>query len=237
MLHLSNISYSYPGRDRALSGVTARIARGVTILAGPNAGGKTTLLRLLAGLLEAETGAISNGRSDARPLTAVDLRRMARMVMQDPDPQILGVRVGEDVMLGRAASNLGGAFETEADRLAAKFGLKDFWHETVGALSYGQKRKLCLLHALLAGPLLLLLDEPFAGLDYPSALELRGFIREHAEAGLTQVISTHELEPVFDLAGHIVVVKDGEVAAEGVPEELAPRLGEWSVRRPGGGWM
>lgn len=236
MLHLTNIDYAYPGRGKALSGITAHIPAGVTILAGPNAGGKTTLLRLLAGLLEAASGTIAGGGADDPALTATDLRRMARMVMQDPDPQILGVRVGEDVMLGRAASNLGDAFAAEADRLAAKFGLKDFWHETVDALSYGQKRKLCLLHALLAGPRLLLLDEPFAGLDYPSALELREFIREHAEAGLTQIISTHELEPVFDLATHLVVVKDGEVAAEGNPEELASKLGEWSVRRPGGGW-
>lgn len=233
MLQLTNLSFAYPGRDLALTGVTATLASGVTILAGPNAGGKTTLLRLLAGLLEAREGAIAE---NGVPLTAMDLRRMARMVMQDPEPQILGVSVGEDVMLGRAASNLGDAFESEAERLAEKFGLKKYWYETVDALSYGQKRKLCLLHAMLAGPRLLLLDEPFAGLDYPSALELREFIRDNAASGPVQVISTHELEPVYPLAEHVVVVKDGAVAAEGAPEELRPRLEEWSVRRPGEGW-
>ncbi len=235
MLRLVDVSYSYPGRGRALSAVSATLSPAVTILAGPNAGGKTTLLRVLAGLLEARAGTICRTDAD-KPLTPADLRRMGRMVMQDPEPQILGRRLGEDVLLGRAASGLGDRFDAEAERLAAQFGLRDFWHENVDALSYGQKRKLCLLHALLAGPRILLLDEPFAGLDYPSALELRGFIRENARMGLTQVISTHELEPVFDLADHLLVVRDGSIAAEGAPGALAPRLAEWSVRRPGGGW-
>lgn len=234
MLRLENIVYSYPGHEPALDGLNAALADGITLLAGPNAGGKTTLLRLLAGLLEPDSGRILD--SGGKPLRPADLRRLGRMVMQDADPQILGARVGEDIMLGRAASALGERFEAEARRLAEKFGLDRFWNETVDALSYGQKRKLCLVHALLAGPRLLLLDEPFAGLDYPSALELRDFLRENARAGLVQVISTHELEPVFDLAEHMVVVLDGKVAAEGTPGDLATRLPEWSVRTPGRGW-
>lgn len=234
MLHLSNIIYAYPGHDTALDGLTTSIVDGVTLLAGPNAGGKTTLLRLLAGLLEPSAGTVAD--QDGKPLRPTDLRRLGRMVMQDADPQILGARVGEDILLGKAASALGDRFEAEAARLAERFGLDRFWNETVDALSYGQKRKLCLVHALLAGPRLLLLDEPFAGLDYPSARELRDFLRENAHSGPTQVISTHELEPIFDLADHMVIVLDGKVVAEGPPATLAPHLPEWSVRTPGGGW-
>lgn len=235
MLRLEDISYSYPGADgRALAALSARLPAGITLLAGPNAGGKTTLLRVLAGLLEADAGRIAD--TDGAPLRAADLRVLGRMVMQDADPQILGARVGEDIALGAAASALGGKFGAEARRLAEKFGLAQFWNARVEALSYGQKRKLCLLHALLAGPRLLLLDEPFAGLDYPAALELRAFLHENRELGLTQVVSTHELEPVFDLADHLLVVAEGRAVAEGEPSLLAPRLPEWSVRRPGGGW-
>ena len=235
MLQLANIAYSYPGREKALDAVSATIAPTVTILAGPNAGGKTTLLRLLAGLLDPQSGTVTD-KQNGGVLDASALRKMSRMVMQDADPQILGASVDEDIRLGRAASNLGEAFDAEAARLTEKFGLGDFRYEPVDALSYGQKRKLCLVHALLAGPKMLLLDEPFAGLDYPSALELREFIRENAAAGLTQVISTHELEPVFDLAEHLVVIKDGGVAAEGKPKDLESQLKTWSVRAPGGGW-
>lgn len=235
MLRLESIHYSYPGRkEEALRGLTARIPDGVTLLAGPNAGGKTTLLRLLAGLLRPAAGRVVRG--DGAPLADRELRGLGRMVMQDADPQILGAHVGEDIMLGRAASALGDAFPAEAKRLADKFGLAPYWHEPVETLSYGQKRKLCLIHALLAGPKMLLLDEPFAGLDYPSARELREFIRENRANGLAQIISTHELEPVYDLADRVLVVDEGVTAEEGTPAELLPQLSRWSVRPPGGGW-
>lgn len=235
MLTLESLTFSYPGRSVALRSLGATVSSGVTLLAGPNAGGKTTLLRTLAGLLEPASGIITD-KETGKMLSPTDLRRMARMVMQDADPQILGAHVGEDIMLGKAASSLPDRFNSEARRLAEKFNLSPYWNESVEALSYGQKRKLCLIHALLAGPKMLLLDEPFAGLDYPSARELREFIRENRRAGLGQVISTHELEPVFDLADWLVVVRAGIVVAEGRPEDLRNRLPEWSVRPPGGGW-
>ena len=235
MLTLNSLTFAYPGRELALKGVTGRIVDGITLLVGPNAGGKTTLLRLLAGLLEPFGGGVIDNASE-EALTPIALRRRARMVMQDADPQILGASVGEDVMLGRGASSLRMGFDAEAQRLAVKFGLQPYWNESVGSLSYGQKRKLCLVHALLAGPRLLLLDEPFAGLDYPSARELREFVLENRRAGLAQVISTHELEPVFAIADWLVVVENGVVAAEGRPDDLRNCLNEWSVRPPGGGW-
>jgi ABC-type cobalt transport system, ATPase component len=235
MLEFRDLTYSYPGQPPALSAVSAAIPDGLTILAGPNAGGKTTLLRLAAGLLVPDSGAIVDKRSGAL-LQPDALRGLGRMVMQDPDSQILGAHVGEDIMLGRAASGLGDGFDAEAERLAGRFALRPYWYEPVESLSYGQKRKLCLMHALLAGPKILLLDEPFAGLDYPAGRELRDFIRENRRGGLAQIISTHELEPVFDLADWMVVVAEGTVAMQGRPEELRDRLEEWHIRPPGGGW-
>lgn len=235
MLLLENITYSYPGQSEALKDLSIRIPKGITLLAGPNAGGKTTLLRLLAGLLTPRSGVVVDPETGTMFAPGA-LRDLGRMVMQDADPQLLGVTVGEDILLGRAASALGDAFAAEAAALTDRLGLGPFWSRPVATLSYGQKRKLCLVHAMLAGPKMLLLDEPFAGLDYPAARELRGFIRENRAAGLTQIISTHELEPVFDLADWLVVVKGGGACAEGEPEKVRARLGEWSVRAPGKGW-
>ncbi|MCC8181258.1 MAG: energy-coupling factor ABC transporter ATP-binding protein [Planctomycetes bacterium] len=235
MFRINSLSYSYPGQSAALADIDARIPAGVVLLAGPNAGGKTTLLRILAGLIDPDRGEVFSLEHD-RPLGSGDLRRATRMVMQEPEPQILGVRVGEDIMLGKSASSLGDGFVPEAERLADRLGLRRCWDESVDTLSHGQKRKLCLLHALAAGPKALALDEPFAGLDYPSACELRSFIKEHKAHGLTQIISVHDLEPVFDIADWLIVLADGKIAAEGEPAGLADRLAGWGVRPPGGGW-
>jgi biotin transport system ATP-binding protein len=234
MLQLHSIGYAYPGGGQALKNANAAIDAGITVIVGPNAGGKTTMLRILAGLLIPQTGTIKN--SDNKTMTPEDLRQTTRMVMQDADPQLLGATVAEDVMLGRAASALGDDFENEAAVLRRRLGLDRFWNSPVDSLSWGQKRKLCFLHAMLAGPKCLLLDEPFSGLDFPASRELRRLVRENRDAGLAQVISTHELEPVFDLADRLVVVADGAAAAQGEPGELEGRLAEWSVRAPGKGW-
>ncbi|MCD8352090.1 MAG: energy-coupling factor ABC transporter ATP-binding protein [Planctomycetaceae bacterium] len=234
MLKIENIEYAYPGGKPALRNASAELAGGITVIVGPNAGGKTTLLRVLAGLLEPGSGRIVD--EDGTSLSPADLRQATRMVMQDADPQILGATVAEDVLLGKPASGLGGRFDLAATVLRRRLDLDSMWRQPVGMLSYGQKRKLCLLHAMLAGPRCLLLDEPFAGLDFPAARELRRLIRENREEGLHQVISTHELEPVFDIADRLVVVANGEIAAQGLPHELVGRLGEWSVRAPGKGW-
>lgn len=234
MIEIVDGWYSYPGRGAALKGLSAAFSPGLTLLAGANASGKSTLLRLLSGLIRPDRGVVR--RTGGGETTAEELRRMGRLVIQDADPQILGATVGEDVELGRAASNLGGRFSAEAEGLAERFGLRALWNAPVETLSFGQKKRLNLLNALLAGPELLLLDEPFEALDYPSARELRGFIAENRTAGVAQIISTHDLEPVFDLADRLVVIKDGLVVAQGKPDELVPDLSTWSVRTPGERW-
>lgn len=231
---LEALHYTYPAGPPTLAGLAARLpAGGLTLLVGPNAGGKTTLLRLLAGLLAPQRGRIVRGETGAA-LSPTDLRRAARLVMQDAETQILGPRVGDDILLGAAASARPERFADEARRLTSHFRLD--WHAPTEALSYGQKKKLALLHALLAEPEILLLDEPFAGLDYPAALELREVIRNSRGAGLTQIVTLHDLEPLFDMADWLVVVENGTVSAEGRPEDLRGDLRRRSVRPPGGGW-
>lgn len=229
-----DVGYSYPGRGRAICNVNVSFSTGLTLLVGANASGKSTLLRLLSGLVAAESGTFVDKNGGA--LTSDTLWKMSRLVIQDADPQILGATVAEDVNLGKTTSNLDDRFDSECKRLLDRFGLKENWTSPVETLSFGQKRKLNLMNAMLAGPKLLLLDEPFEGLDYPSSRELREFIAENRAAGIGQIISTHDLEPVIALADWLVVMRQADSAIEGSPDELLPQLDKWSVRPPGIGW-
>lgn len=99
-------------------------------------------------------------------------------------------------------------------------------------LSWGQKRKLCLCGILVHEPEVLLLDEPFSGLDYPAGLEMRGILAAHRQAGLTQVVAGHDLEPVADLVDLWAVLEDGALKAFGKADEVFDRLRDFGVRPP-----
>jgi biotin transport system ATP-binding protein len=158
------------------------------------------------------------------------IRRAAGLVLQDADLQIIGATVGEDLRLGLDGD------DSLVDGLAGRFGLDGLMDRPVQTLSHGQKRKLTLAAALAARPRVLLMDEPFSGLDWPGARELRGIVAENRAAGLTQVISTHDVGPIADLADLWFVLDGGRLTLSGEAGEVFARLGEHGVRPPGSAW-
>jgi biotin transport system ATP-binding protein len=122
-----------------------------------------------------------------------------------------------------------------ARRLAERFGLRD-GEAPVHTLSLGSRRKLCIVTALRDAPAVLLLDEPFAGLDYPAVREMRAILAENRAAGVTQLVAAHDLEAFADLADRWVVLQRGRVAATGTADEVFPALRGHGVRPPGG-WL
>jgi biotin transport system ATP-binding protein len=198
-------------------------------LAGANGSGKSTLLALMAGLYAPTRGSLEvAGR--VSPGHEEDIRRVCRLVMQDADLQILGATVEEDLLLGRER---GEAVTAEARAMAERFNLSRYWDSPVQTLSWGTKRKLCLAAALLDRPRVLLLDEPFSGLDYPGVREMRALIRANRETGLTQVVSSHDLESFIDLVDGLAVLDNGELVLNGPAESVLDHVAEHSVRAPG----
>ncbi|WP_449243364.1 energy-coupling factor ABC transporter ATP-binding protein [Desulfovibrio sp.] len=226
MISAESLCFSYDGAQ-ALRDVSFGIEAGsLTLLAGANGGGKSTLLTLLAGLASPDSGRLLVDGL-AIPGQERDLRRMGRLVVQDADLQILGATVGEDLLLGRL-----GADADRARDMAARFGLAETWDQPAQALSWGMRRKLCLAAALLDDPRLLLLDEPFAGLDYPGALEMRRILAENRRNGLTQVVAVHDLDPVADLADRMLVLDQGRLVLAGPPAAVMDGLLLHGVRPP-----
>lgn len=240
MIELQNLDVSPgsgPGGGFVLRGVSFCVQQGqLFLIAGVNGSGKSTLLQLLAGLLSPRSGSVNVG--DVRlPGGEAQLRARSALCLQDPDLQILGATPREDMLLCLPPK----AAPMPALDMARRFGLEDSLDTPVHMLSHGQKRKLCLATALLAqqrrstgAPALLLLDEPLSGLDYPAIRELRELLRDNKSRGVTQLVTSHDLEPLADLADGLALLAGGAMPYVGAVEKVLPHARECGVRPPCG---
>lgn len=230
MIDIKNLSYAYPHSDTpALRGLSLSIPEGALVcLLGNNGSGKTTLLHVLAGLLQAQ-GALRILGHDL-PQDADKARRELALLPQEPDLYILGSTVAEDLNLSLPQNDP--TAKDRATALADRFGLSALLDRPVHALSHGEKRKLCLASALAAAPRLLLMDEPFAGLDWPAMLELRHIIADNKAKGITQIISLHDLEFLGDLADLCLALRQGEAVLRGRPADIYPALADFGLKAP-----
>jgi len=229
MITLSQVEYAYPAGGTALMDITLSVPEGALVgLVGANGSGKSTLLALLAGLYTPSGGSLRLAGHES-PGGEKAIRSLARLVQQDADLQILGATVEEDLLLGRKRTDQAVG---RAREMAGRLGLIDQWERPVQTLSWGMKRKLCLAAALLDEPRVLLLDEPFSGLDFPGALEMRAILRANREVGLTQIVASHDLDSFVDMADLLVVLNHGRLAVAGAAAEVLPHVLENDVRPP-----
>lgn len=230
MIALNGLRFAYDGGREILSGLDLDVSPGtLVVLAGANGTGKSTLLALLAGLLT-PTGGSLEAAGAVSPGNEAELRARCGLLLQDADLQILGATVGEDMLLGLDKRDPA-ALDAARD-MAARLKLEALMDRPVQALSWGQKRRLCLAAVLLRRPSLLLFDEPLTGLDYPGIREMRVLLRENKAAGLTQVVAAHDLEPLADICDSLALLHDGVVALHGRPEAVLGRVAGFDVRPP-----
>jgi biotin transport system ATP-binding protein len=229
MISVLDLHFKHPGTENGLGKMTFSLEAGrLLLLAGANGSGKSTLLQLLCGLASPGGGRIRIGDLTS-PGMEKRIRTRVGLVFQDPGVQILGATVGEDLLLGARARKMG---EAVGHELAERFGLRDLWDRPVQDLSGGEKRRLCLASALVTGPEVLLMDEPLSGLDYPGIQELRRLIVRNREQGLTQIVASHDLEPLVDLADGLAVLHQGDLVRWGIPVEVLDGIEQFGVRAP-----
>jgi iron complex transport system ATP-binding protein len=214
------------GRGRpALDGVTCA-ARGGELLAvvGPNASGKTTLVRVLSGLLHPESGEV---RVDGRPLARWKQAELAGVLAVVPQGETVNfpLRVDETVMLGRYA-RLGplaapGARDraTVADALV-RCDVAGLAGRIVTTLSGGEWQRVRLARALAQEPRVLVLDEPTTSLDVRHEMELFELVRRLVDAGLAGLVITHHINLAARYADRILLLSAGRVAGQGAPVEV-----------------
>ena len=223
LLRTEALGHLFADGNLGLGGMDLTITQGdFLIVAGRNGSGKTLLARHLVGLTRPSSGAVFfRGKPLGRDLR--ELRRTVGYVFQDTDCQILGQTVEEDVAFGPA--NLGLPAPEIRRRVgealeAARLG--EAAARRPETLSGGEKRRLAIAGVLAMGSECLILDEPFANLDYESVLDLSALLVDLKSAGKTLVVITHELEKILDMADRLVVLEAGRKIYDGYPREPDP---------------
>ena len=192
-------------------------------LLGPNGTGKTTSLRMTAGLLRPDAGSISIFGIDARK-NPVAAKAITAWV---PDEPLVYDKLTPIEYLELVAGlwQVGAATAArEADALLGQLGLGPHAHERCGGFSKGMRQKVALAGALIHAPRLIILDEPLTGLDAGSARQVKTILLDRVRAGATVLMTTHILEVAERMAERIGIIADGRLVAQGTLAELRVRM-------------
>ena len=231
VLEVANLRKSFGGIT-AVDGVSFAVREGEILgIIGPNGSGKSTLFNCVLGQLPPNGGAV---RIDGKPTAGMrpcDLNRLGvsrtfQLLQVFPqlsvrDNLILAGQEHQGSMVsrltGRTDAGLGGA----ADRMLEFFALSHLADEPAGALSYGQQKLLDAAMAFMAGPRLVLLDEPAGGVNLTMLAHLRERIQSyHAERKATFVVIEHQMEFVMALCTRVLVLAEGRIIAAGAPHDI-----------------
>jgi sulfate/thiosulfate transport system ATP-binding protein len=222
MIRATNVSKNF-GTFAALRDVSVDIPSGaLTALLGPSGGGKSTLLRIIAGLETPDSGTIEIEGEDSTNLSPQ--RRNVGFVFQHY-AAFRHMTVFGNVAFGLEIRKRPKAqIKARVQELLELVHLEQFAHRYPAQLSGGQRQRMALARALAVEPKVLLLDEPFGALDAQVRKELRSWLRRlHDEVHVTTVFVTHDQEEAMEVADEIVVMAGGEVQQVGSPDDLYER--------------
>jgi biotin transport system ATP-binding protein len=232
MIEFRDLTHRYDG-EAAVDGVSLTVTDGEwVLLAGANGSGKTTLVRHCNALLEPDDGEVlvDGQRAGENPVAA---RTSVGMVFQTPRDQFVAATVGADVAFG--PENLG-LDRSEIDRRVSDaldaVGMAGREDDRLDGLSGGEQARVAIAGALAMEPAHLVLDEPFAGLDWPARQSVLTHLDElHAE-GTGIILVTHDVRDVLGRADRVIGLQDGAVVVDTDPESARDQLGAIDVHIP-----
>lgn len=220
MLRIENLTKIYKGGKRAVDGLSIHVSAGdIYGFIGHNGAGKTTTIKCVVGIMEFETGDIFiDGKSVKTD--SIACKRVTAYIPDNPDLY--------DHLTGIQYLNfIGDIFEISAkekqERIANYsdgFDITSNLGDLISSYSHGMKQKLALISAFLHQPKLLILDEPFVGLDPKASITLKGMMRQLCGEGGAIFFSTHVLEVAEKLCNKIAIIKDGRLIAKGDTDKV-----------------
>ena len=222
ILEARDVRYTYPGGLEAIKGISFHIRKGEKIaLVGPNGAGKSTLLQMCNGMIRPDSGIMLVGNEPIQYSSRFlrDIRRRVGFVLQNSDRQIIAPTVYQDVAFGPA--NLGCDRQTVHEMVMhalQQVGLAGFERRPPYQLSGGEKKRVAIAGILAMNPDVLIFDEPTSGLDPAGSEELMDLLDELHHDGKTIIISTHDLEFAYSWADRAILLLNGQILREDIPE-------------------
>ena len=233
ILEIENISHRFSDGTLGIDRINLTIREGeFVVIAGRNGSGKTTIKRHLNGLLLPDKGMVSIAGVPVSE-DIVRARQIVGMVFQDSDSQIVGETVYDDVVFGPENLCLDKSeVKKRVSEALKSVGLEDFADQRPYLLSGGEKRRLAVAGILAMKPRVVVFDEPFSNLDYPGTKQVLNQVVSLHNSGHTILVATHDLEKVVALADRLIIMEDGRVVMDGLPEDIIMKVEAFGVREP-----
>jgi len=220
MLKITNLSKTYDNSKKAVDNVTLEIPKGeIFAFIGHNGAGKTTTIKCVVGLLDFEEGEILiDGLSIKEDPIAC--KKKIAYIPDNPDiyESLTGIQylnfIADIYQIPKDSRNV------EIAKYAKTFEITSNLGDLISSYSHGMKQKLCIISALIRHPKLLILDEPFVGLDPKAAFSVKEIMKQMCDEGSSVFFSTHVLEVAEKLCNRVAIIKNGAIVANGAMEEV-----------------
>ena len=220
MIEIKNVSKTYNGKKRVLKNISFKIEGGeIFAFIGHNGAGKTTMIKCIMGILDFEEGDIlvDNKSIKEEPL---ECKRIMAYVADNPD-------LYENMKAIDFINFICDMYEVSEDirrentlKYAKMFEIEDKLNDDISSFSHGMKQKIALIAALAHNPKVLIMDEPFVGLDPKAVYDMKEIMRNMAKDGKTIFFSTHILDVAEKLCDRVAIIKDGTIVKVGKMKDI-----------------
>ncbi|PSV32591.1 MULTISPECIES: ABC transporter ATP-binding protein [unclassified Photobacterium] len=217
LLSVKNLSYSYDGVKNTLNDVSFNVHKGEFVsIMGKNGSGKSTITRLIMGVLEQDSGTISLNGNDLASCSIFERSHKIGVVLQNPNHMISHHMIFDEVASGLRNRGVDeNTVKNKVNHMLELCGLGRYREWPIDALSFGQKKRVTIATMLVLEPELLILDEPTAGQDYHHYTAMMAFIKElNEKLGITIIIISHDMHLVLEYTQRAIVIADSQLLAD-----------------------